>query len=294
MAKSNLTLASPENIPIGIVWMLVTMFWFVALDTAAKYLMQYYEVAQVVWGRFFFHTLLVLVYIVATRTPAFVSKKLSLQITRSILMLVTTILFFLGISTIQLATASTIMFLSPILITVLAIPLLGESVGIRRWSSVFVGFCGALVVVRPGVDAFEFGMIFLLAAALTNAFYQISTRQIRIYDNPITSLFYTGVVGAVLTSVVVPFYWTWPTFEHWWVFLFLGIAGSVSHLCLIRAFRVAPASVIAPFGYTSLVWAVGFGFMIFGDLPDRWTVIGAAIIIASGLYIYHRENVIKH
>jgi drug/metabolite transporter (DMT)-like permease len=209
-------------------------------------------------------------------------------------MLATTILFFLGISTIQLATASTIMFLSPILITILAIPLLGESVGLRRWSSVFVGFCGALVVVRPGVDSFEFGMIFLLIAALTNALYQINTRKVRVYDSPITSLLYTGVFGAILTSLVVPFFWAWPTLEHWCIFLFLGIAGSVSHLCLIRAFRVVPASVVAPFGYTSLVWAVGFGFIIFGELPDRWTVIGAAIIIASGLYIYHRENVIKN
>ena len=205
-------------------------------------------------------------------------------------MLATTTLFFLGITTIQLATASTIMFLTPILITILAIPLLGESVGIRRWVGVLVGFSGALVVVRPGTGSIEIGIIFLLAAALSNAFYQITTRKVRTNDHPITSLLYTGLIGTIGTSILVPSYWQWPAIQHIPLFLLLGLVGSISHLCLIKAFRLAPASVVAPFGYTGLVWSIIFGFVLFADLPDRWTVIGASIIITSGLYIFHREQ----
>ncbi len=290
MSRLPLAVTQPENTSIGIVCMLLTMLFFVILDVAAKYLMQHYSIVQVLWGRFFFHILFVLVYICASRPADLISQRLPLQISRSILMLTTTALFFVGISTIQLATASTIMFLTPILVTVLAIPLLGETVRVRRWVGVLAGFSGALTVVRPGIDQIEAGIVFLLAAALSNSFYQINTRQIRTHDNPMTSLLYTGLTGAIVTSCLVPFNWQWPDLEHWLIFIMLGITGSISHLCLIRAFRVAPASIVAPFGYTSLIWSVGFGFIIFDDLPDRWTIIGAVIIISSGLYIYHREQ----
>lgn len=278
---------------IGIAWMLVTMFWFVSLDAIAKYLMETYPVVQVIWARFFFSTLAVAVVMHRSLRYQWRSGRLSLQLARSSLMLLTTTLFFFGVSTTPLTTASTIMFLAPIIVTVLSIPLLGEQVGVRRWAGVIIGFIGAVIVVRPGVAGLSTGMLFLLAAATGYALYQLATRQIRHYDSPMTSLLYTGLIGAVVMSIIVPFHWSTPTLSGWAMFCGLGICGSIGHLCLIRAMRRASASVVAPFSYTSLVWATVFGYVLFGDLPTIYTLAGAGLIISSGLYIFHRERLVK-
>ncbi len=283
----------PENATRGIFWMLATMFWFVTLDALAKYVLQSYPLIQVLWGRFFFHMLFVMLAMGLAVGRHMVSNNLPLQLLRSVLMCVTTVLFFTGLQSTPLATASTIMFLSPILVTVLAIPLLGEQVGPRRWAGVVVGFIGAMIVVRPDVSGLSLGSLCLLSAAFTNALYQIMTRKVRLNDDPMTTLFYTAIVGAVVMSVAVPFHWTPPTFSDWGLLMCLGIAGGLGHLCLIRAFRSAPASLVAPFGYTSLLWATVFGYALFDSLPDRWTLIGAALIIGSGLLIFYREHKIR-
>ena len=133
-------------------------------------------------------------------------------------------------------------------------------------------------------------MSFLLLAALSNALYQIVTRQVRVNDNAMTSLVFTGLAGAVVLSAVVPFYWQTPPVSDWLLFLAVGAAGAIGHLCLIRAFRAAPASVVAPFGYSSLIWASLYGFILFGEIPSIWTIAGASLIVTSGLYIFHRER----
>lgn len=271
--------------------MLVTMFWFVSLDAMAKYLMQSYPVAQVVWARFFFHVIFVLIAMGFHGGLQIRSQSIVLQCARSIFMLTTTVLFFIGVHLLPLATASTIMFVSPIFVTILSIFLLEEKVGMRRWAGVATGFVGAMVVVRPGFEAFDWSMLFVLTAALTHAFYQIFTRKARLYDSPITSLFYTGLVGALVMTAVVPHQWQSVEGSDYLLLASLGLAGGIGHLCLIRAFRSAPASVVAPFSYTSLIWATLFGYILFSDLPDRWTLIGACLIIISGLYILHRERV---
>jgi len=290
MSSTNHQTNLPENIPAGIAWMLLTVFWFVVLDTAAKYLMQTYPVVQVVWARFFFHTLLVISMMRGSLPAGLRSKKWQLQGLRSLVMLTTTSLFFVGISRIQLATGSSIMFLSPIFVTILAIPMLRESVGLRRWIGVLVGFIGALIIVRPSSVSFDIGLLYLLGAALSHAFYQIATRQVRMYDAPLTSLLYTGLVGALVTSCIVPFYWQPVAPLHWFLFIFLGLVGSVGHLCFIRAFNLAPASVVAPLSYTTLIWATLSGYVFFGDLPDQWVIFGGVLIVGSGLYIYYREK----
>jgi drug/metabolite transporter (DMT)-like permease len=290
MSPPNNQVNMPENIPAGIAWMLLAVIWFVVLDTFAKYLIQTYPVVQVIWARFFFHTLLVLM-LMRTKIPGgIVSKTWKLQGTRSIAMLITTTLFFIGLSRVQLATASTIMFLSPIFVTILAIPMLGESVGFRRWIGVLIGFMGALIIVRPNSISFDVGLLYILAAAFSHAFYQIFTRRVRMYDHALTSLLYTGLIGALITSLIVPFYWVSVNPLDWFLFAFLGLAGSVGHLCFIRAFSLAPASVVAPLSYTSLIWATVSGYIFFADLPDRWVIIGGALIIGSGLYIFYREQ----
>jgi len=278
---------------IGIAWMLVTMFWFVSLDSMAKYLMQSYPVAQVVWARFFFHVVFVMIAMGFSVRQQIKTQSIILQCARSFFMLTTTVLFFVGLHFLPLATASTIMFVSPIFVTILSVFLLGEKVGVRRWAGVVAGFTGAIVVVRPGFQGFDWSALFVLAAAFTHAFYQIFTRKARLYDSPITSLFYTGLVGAVLMTGVVPFYWQTVAVSDYLLLVSLGLAGGVGHLCLIRAFQSAPASVVAPFSYSSLIWATLYGYILFSDLPDRWTLIGASLIIGSGLYIFHRERVTR-
>jgi len=273
--------------------MLATMFWFVTLDSTAKYLMQSYPVAQVIWARFFFHVLFVVILMGPQVVRRIKSQSLVHQCLRSLFMFTTTVLFFFGISFLPLTTASTIMFMSPVILTVLSIPLLGEKVGPRRWMGIIIGFAGAVVVMRPGSGSLELSILIVLAAAFTHAMYQVFTRKLGTRDAPMTSLFYTGITGALVMSVVAPFVWQPVATFDWLLFVFAGIAGGIGHLCLIRAFRQAPASVVAPFSYSSLLWATAFGYVLFGDLPDAWTLSGAALIIGSGLYIFHREQTLK-
>jgi drug/metabolite transporter (DMT)-like permease len=164
-------------------------------------------------------------------------------------------------------------------------------VGGRRWLGVAVGFIGALVVVRPWQENLTAasGALALVVAALLNANYQIATRRVR-GDDPLTSLLYTATAGAIVTTAMLPWFWSWPTLFGWMLLVGTGVAGGVGHYCLIRAMRAAPASVVAPFSYTSLVWASLFGFAFWGDWPDGFTWAGAALIIGSGLYIFHSER----
>lgn len=293
MVVSRPAVVEEENVRAGIIWMLATTFFFVVIDTQAKYLLERYSLVQVLWARFFFHFVLVLPLVLHRISGLPRSKALGLQALRSTLMLITTLLFFLGIQRVPLATASTIMFLSPILVTLLAIPLLGEKVGIRRLTSVAVGFLGALIVIRPGSGFMEIAAGFLLACALCNALYQITTRKLRHIDPPLITLLYTAAGGALVFTLAVPFFWKTP--ELWDAALMLGIgaAGGAGHLCLIRAFQSAPAAAIVPFAYSNLIWATLFGYLVFGNLPDHWTFIGAAVIAGSGLYIFWREQLAK-
>ncbi len=281
-----------ENRTAGILWMLATMFCFILLDTIMKHLMETYSLVQVTWARFFFASI-VAVIACGKRLPVIaVTRHPKQQAIRSVLLMSTTGFFNAGIRSVPLATGTTIMFLNPILVTLLAIPLLGEKVSARRIIGVAAGFLGALVVVRPwegGLGVFGHGVIFLLIAALLNANYQIITRSVR-RDDPLTSLLYTAAAGAIVTSAMVPWFWSWPTLTGWALFALAGLCGGVGHLFLIRAFQAAPASVVSPFSYSSLVWAALFGFIIWGDFPDLWTWAGAALIIGSGLYIFYGER----
>ncbi len=285
--------AEDDDIRRGVLWMLLTTFFFVSLDTTAKYLLQFYPVLEVVWARFFFNLIFVVILLAPRLRAHAASQRPLLQFLRSGLLLTTTILFFSGIHLLPLADASAIMFTSPILVTVLSIPLLGEHVGPRRFAAVAVGFIGALIVVRPGTGMMGIGAVLLLGSAFCNALYQLTTRRLRGVDGPLTTLLYTALMGAVLLSFAMPSLWVTPEPWHWLLFMLLGALGGVGHFSLIKAFQSAPAAVVAPFAYTSLLWATASGFVIFGDLPDRWTIIGAAIIGGGALYIMHRERVTK-
>ena len=282
--------ASPGR---GILWMLLTMALFVGLDTVAKYMSQSLPVLQLVWARNLFHILIMGVFI-APRLPAILrTQRPGLQVLRSMLLLSATGFFFSAISFMPLATANAIMFVAPILVTALSMPLLGERVGPHRWGSVVVGFLGALVIIRPGTEAMDPAALLALGAAASYALYQIITRRLSGVDAPLTTLVYSASVGAVVTSLAVPTVWVTPAPADWLGLVMLGVFGVLGHFTLIKAYEHAPAATLAPFGYSNLIWATLAGFVIFGDLPDRWTVVGAIIIAASGLYIVHRERVRK-
>ena len=274
----------------GIAWMLLTMGLFVTMDGLAKWLTQSYPVPQVIWARYAFHFGLLALFLNWRLVATLRTRNLKLQIGRSLLLVATTTLFFFGISQVQLATASALMFVAPLLVTLLSIPLLKEQVGPRRLASVAVGFLGALVILRPGDELFDLAALLPLGAACTYAVYQIATRVLSAVDAPLTTLVYTALVGAVLSSLVVPFVWQTPDLLGWGVMLAVGGFGAVSQFCLIKAFQAAPASTVTPFGYSAILWATLYGWLLFAELPDSWTLIGAAVIVASGLYIWHREH----
>jgi len=280
-----------ENVQAGILWMLATTLFFVSLDATAKYLLARYPLIEVVWARFVFHMLFVIAVLWPRLRIHARAQRPSLQLLRSSLLLATTMLFFVGVNLLPLADASAIMFTTPILLTVLAIPLLGERVGAHRWTAVGLGFLGALIVVRPGMGVMGTGAAVLLGAACCNALYQLITRKLRVVDHPLTTLLYTATAGSVLLALAVPATWVTPEPLHWPLFALLGAFGGLGHFTLIKAFQRAPAAVVAPFSYASLLWATGYGFVIFGDLPDLWTLVGAAIIASGGLYILHRERI---
>jgi drug/metabolite transporter (DMT)-like permease len=285
-------LKATENRSAGIFWMLATMVCFITLDAIMKYNLQYYSLVQVTWGRFFFATIAAII-VCGQRLPELaVSHAPKQQVLRSVFLMATTGLFNAGIMTVPLAMGTTIMFMSPILVTLLSIVVLGEHVGLRRWMGIAIGFVGALVVMRVwtvGTDGLNHGTLFLLAAALTNASYQIATRKLRL-DDPLTSLLFTAAAGAVATSALLPWHWSMPNLNGWALLIASGIAGCLGHLCLIRAFQAAPASVVAPFSYSSLIWATLFGYVIWNDWPNVTTRIGATLIVGSGLYIFLRER----
>lgn len=272
------------------------MVCFITLDALVKYAMETYSLVQVTWGRFFFAAIFSAIFC-GPRLPQLMRSKVpGWQTVRSFLLLATTGFFNAGISRLPLATGTTIMFISPILVTLLSIGLLGEKVGVRRWIGIAVGFIGALIVVRPWQslgDTFIIGALCMLAAAFANANYQIATRHVR-NDHSLTSLLFTAVAGAVVTTALLPWFWTvTPDLWGWGLLVASGLAGCAGHLCLIRAFQAAPASVVAPFSYSALIWATLFGYIIWDQLPDTWTWIGASLIVAAGLYIFIRERKLK-
>jgi len=277
----------------GIAWMLITTVLFVSMDTVAKHLTSLYPVPQVVWARFVFHTLLIGLWLAPRMRLTMVTQRPGLQLLRSILLLMTTILFFSGLQFLPMAESAAMLQSGPLIITVLSVPLLGEQVGIRRWMGVIAGFAGALLIIRPGADAMQIAILLPLAAAVSNALYQIITRILSRSESTMTILFYTPLTGALLMSAAVPLFWVTPDAAGWAMMALLGLIGGVSHFTLIKAFTAAPAATVAPFGYSSLIWATLSGLVFFGDFPDIWTIVGALVIACSGLYILHREHMRK-
>jgi drug/metabolite transporter (DMT)-like permease len=263
------------------------------MDATAKHLTQTYPVFEVSWGRYLFHLLTLPLFLGGQRfTGALRSARPGLQLVRSGLLLGATIFFFLAVQHIPLAEATAIGFVSPLLLTALSVPLLGEKVGIRRWVAVLIGLASVLIIIRPGFAAMHWAALLPLATAACFSLYQIATRILSRSDSAATTYVYSAVVGMVATSIIAPFEWVSPDLAGWIGLALLGLIGGLSHFLMIRAFSQAPASLLAPFAYAQLIWATIIGLLWFGDFPDFWTLLGAVIITASGIYVVYRERVV--
>lgn len=272
----------------GITFLLLSIFVFTLMDATAKYLGEHYAPAQVVWARYMGNLAVLLIFYHKRFFPSLRSRQPGIQFARALCQLASVSLFFTALQYIGIAEATAIMDLNPVLITLGAALFLGEPIGWRRIAGIVAAMIGAMIIIRPGMGVFEPAAILPLIGAFTYALGALLTRVVRT-DSLATSLVWTVLVGAVASSLVVPFFWQPIQMEHLWAFVLIGIFGAVSQALLIYAFRLAEAGVIAPFGYTGLIWAALWGWVFWGVLPDRWTVIGAVIIVAAGLYIWFRE-----
>jgi drug/metabolite transporter (DMT)-like permease len=282
----------PPDLFRGILLMCLGVSMFPFMNAAVKLLTAHYPVMQIVWARFTGHLLFMLaVFLPRDGRRLFATRRPDIQLGRSLLMLVSNLVFVMAIGRVPLATASTIGFTSPLLVTALSVPLLAEHVGWRRWSAVIVGFAGALLVIRPGSGFVSPAVLLLLVSAGCYALYQIATRWIAAFDGAATGIVFSALLGSLAMSLVLPFVFVPPrNLFDFTLFVSLGLIGGGGHYLLIRAFQYAPAAVLAPLGYVELVGTTILGYLIFANFPDRWTWIGAGIIIASGLYIAFRER----
>ena len=274
----------------GIACALAAWLLFAGMDAGSKLLAEHYAIVQILWVRFL--SLLAVSSWLAARhgRAGLTTRRFGLQGLRSLMLMVEIGLFIWTITVLPLADAHAILAISPLIVTALSVPLLGERVGIRRWSAIGVASIGMLVILRPGFGAVHPMALVALLCAVMWSLYQILTRIVSRTDPPLTTLFYTALIGALALTLVGPFYWRAPDGRGWALFALVAVLGASGHYLLIKALQLAPASLLQPFAYTVLVWATVVGFTVFGNLPDLLTVLGAAIIVASGLYTFARER----
>ena len=280
-----------NTILTGILLAILAGFLFVSSDTIVKLAREELPVIMVVWGRFVMHLLLMFLLFPGKKIiPLFKINNPTLIIGRGLLLLTCTCLFFTAIGYIGLAEANSIMFVSPFFVVVLSMPILGEKVGVRRWSAVLVGFIGILIVLRPGFQEVHWAYLLIVACAFFFALFTIITRTLSFTEKATSMWFYTALVGTIGSSAVVWLNWQTPTPSQWLMLLTIGAIGGGSHYIVIKAYHRAAASLLAPFQYIQILWATIYGFLVFNEFPDSWTLVGTAIIIASGFYVWARER----
>ena len=264
------------------------------MDGFAKYLSSTLPVLQITWSRYFFTVVIVLpVMLIFFRKNFKWTEEPKLQLIRGLLLFCANILFFYSISVISLAKALTLAFIAPLIVTILSPILLNEKVGFRRWAAVIVGFIGSLIVLRPGFVEVSLASIAALGTGVLYGFYLIVTRKLHNSDHPLLTLLLTGVVGAIIGSIIVPTVWVQPTITEWYMMFAIGFFASIGHLFLILSLRYADASKLAPFGYFEILTNIIIGYYFFYNFPDNWTFLGLFIIISSGVYIFRREALHK-
>ena len=286
-----MTTDNPPDRPIlAITLICVATLCFAIMAGFVKWLSQDLASGQVIWGRYFFHAILI-VALFPTRTPGLLaSQRKDLQVFRSALMFGATVCAFIALRHIPLSQVIAIGFVGPLLVVGLASVFLGEAVNRRQWCAVGVGFFGVLVILRPGVGTMHWASLLPLMMATCYAVYQIMTRRVRGLAPPLTTLMYSALVGTFVTSIWAPFVWQSPDALQWTAMIASGLFGGAGHLAIIKAYESAPVSVAGPFVYSELVWAIAVGWILFHELPDVWTVVGAGVLIGTGLYLLRESR----
>jgi drug/metabolite transporter (DMT)-like permease len=276
----------------GILLMVSAIGFFVSMDTIAKYLSQWYPVPGIVWARYVINLGMLLAWLAARgELKRIRTSRPGIQLARGVLLASATFLYFTSLRVLPIADAAAIGFVLPLFVAVLAVPMLGERLDVPRGIAVLAGLAGALMIVRPGSSVFTWYALLPVAMALSNALYQILTRKVAGVEHPLTSLIWGAIVGAVLLSAAAPFYWKAPAQAfHWLLLVVIGLCASIGHYLLIKSYEYAGATLLAPFTYTTMIWAVLSGFLVFGQLPDGWSVGGMAVIVVSGMFLVSRHR----
>ena len=266
-------------------WMIVPI-----MDALAKYLSWSLPVLQITWGRYFFTVVFTLSFILIFFRKSLVwSKNPKLQIFRGLILLSANILFFYSISVISLAKALTLAFIHPLIVTALSPLFLKEKVGIKRWIAVLMGFIGALIVIRPGFLELNLPSLAAFGTGVCYGFYLIITRKLSNTDNPLLTLLFTGIVGAIIMTSLMPMVWVPPTLNQWYMLASIGLVASVAHGFIIISFSMAEASKLAPLSYSEIITNIIIGYYVFSDMPDKWTFVGLFVIMLSGVYVWRRQ-----
>ena len=275
----------------GIIFAILAYFSFSLLDTIQKTVVIYHSIFQILFLKYFFTLFLSMTESYRKNNQKFYkTNNPRLQITRSVLSIIESGCFVLSFRYLSLADAHSIASLTPVIVVALSAIILREKVNLKTWIAIFIGFIGVLIIMRPGLSIFDPKSMIPLAAAFFLSLYQIVTRKVSEYDSSETSLFYTSVVGIILMSFLVPFYWQPMQSFSYLLFLGVGIFFSLGIYFQIIALGFATASVVQPFHYTLILWAIILGYIFYSDFPDVPTIIGASIITLSGIYVLNARS----
>lgn len=276
----------------GIVLMLLGFFSFAACDVQAKVLTEDLHAFQIVWFRQIGLFIGVIALLAMRGISVLRSANPILQVSRGLTAVISALCFIIGVTYVPLADAVAVTFIAPFLVTVLAALVLREPVGIRRAAAVAVGFLGMLIVIRPGMGVFHPAILFTVLAAFMFSARQILSRWLSGGDGIATTVAYTSITTTVVASLALPFVWTTPVEPGVWaVAAGLAVTAALGEVLVIRALDLAQAVVVAPMHYSLILWSTFYGYVVFADLPDQWTILGCIIIVGSGLYTLHRERV---
>lgn len=282
--------ASLSQVTRGVALMILAIFLFTAMDATAKGLIDRYPAPQVIWVRFAGQLVLVVLILRHHLGPVLRTRFPALHFWRSASQFGATTFFFLSLAHIGLAEATAIADTNPVLITLGAALFLGEKLGPRRIAGVVVALIGALIVIRPGAGVFSWAAILPVLCAISYATSALLTRRIGAQESVWASMVYAALFGTIMAGAALPFVWTPVATEDLWRFGLIACLGTGAQLCIIRSFSITEAGIVAPFAYLGIVFAAVWGAVLYDQWPDRWTVVGALVIVGAGLYVWHREN----
>ncbi|MCC7548540.1 MAG: DMT family transporter [Burkholderiales bacterium] len=278
----------------GMLLIMLAVFMFSSMDTLAKHMLkrEAYPLSPLIFARYGVHMLFMIALLAPRMGLNLVrTQRPGLQVLRGLLLMGSTGFFYLSLTYLPLAEAAAISFVGPVLVAALSGPLLREHIGRRQWTAIGFGFLGVLIIVRPGGGVFTWHAIFPLVCALLFALYQVLTREIAGRENALTTLFFTALVGALLSALPLPFTWQAPTALQLAFMIGIGVLGGTGHFLLIRAVEHASPAALAPFVYTQLMWSTLLAYFAFGEFPDSGSLLGMAVIILGGLLAVNWEQI---